>query len=135
MKQVQMICFGAGARGMHAYAPYSKLFPEKLKMVAVAEPIEERRLAFAKEYDIPPENVFSDWRDALAAHIDADAVLVATQDRQHVDPACVAMEAGYDVLMEKPVSERLVAYGPQLCARKLAARGGYESHHPGQILP
>ena len=112
MKQVKMICFGAGARGMHAYAPYSKLFPEKLKMVAVAEPIEERRLAFAKEYDIPPENVFSDWRDALAAHIDADAVLVATQDRQHVDPACAAMEAGYDVLMEKPVSER-----PEECAR------------------
>lgn len=124
MKQIKMICIGAGARGMNAYAPYAKEYPERLQFVAVAEPVEARRKAFAKEYGVPKAAVFDSWQDALQAGIEADAVLVATQDRQHVDPACAAMEAGYDVLIEKPVSHL-----PQECirVRETAQRTGRQA--------
>jgi predicted dehydrogenase len=105
MNPVRMIVLGAGARGMDAYAPYALLAPDQLQIVAVAEPREARRNAFAARYGIPESAVFSDWRDVLAAGIEADAVLVATQDNQHVEPACVAMERDYDVLLEKPIAK------------------------------
>ncbi len=105
MNPVRMIVLGAGARGMDAYAPYALIAPDKLKIVAVAEPRETRRKAFAARYGLPDDAVFSDWCDALAAGIEAEAVLVATQDNQHVEPACEAMERGYDVLLEKPIAK------------------------------
>ena len=105
MNHVRMIVLGAGARGMDAYAPFALLAPDQLKIVALAEPRESRRLAFAARYGVPADAVFSDWREALAAGIEAEAVLVATQDNQHVEPACEAMERGYDVLLEKPIAK------------------------------
>lgn len=105
MNPVRMIVLGAGARGMDAYAPYALLAPDQLQIVAVAEPRETRRAAFAARYQLSEHAVFSDWREALNAGIEADAVLVATQDNQHVEPACIAMERGYDVLLEKPIAK------------------------------
>ncbi|MEZ4509984.1 MAG: Gfo/Idh/MocA family oxidoreductase [Eubacteriales bacterium] len=105
MNPVRMIVLGAGARGMDAYAPYALMAPDKLNIVAVAEPRETRRKAFAARYGLPDDAVFSDWREALSAGIEAEAVLVATQDNQHVEPACEAMERGYDVLLEKPIAK------------------------------
>jgi predicted dehydrogenase len=105
MNPVRMIVLGAGARGMDAYAPFSLYAPDQLKIVAVAEPREARRTAFTARYGVPANAAFSDWRDALSAGIEADAVLVATQDNQHVEPACDAMERGYDVLLEKPIAK------------------------------
>lgn len=105
MKPVRMICLGAGNRGMDAYAPYSLAFPEKLQFTAVADPVGERRRAFAARYGVPDEFVFADWREALASGAEADAALVATQDNHHVEPACAAMERGLDVLLEKPIAK------------------------------
>jgi predicted dehydrogenase len=105
MNPVRMIVLGAGARGMDAYAPYALMAPDQLQIVAVAEPREPRRNAFAARYGLPQDAVFSDWREALSAGIEAEAVLVATQDNQHVEPACEAMERGYDVLLEKPIAK------------------------------
>ena len=105
MNPVRMIVLGAGARGMDAYAPYALIAPDQLQIVGVAEPRETRRNAFAARYGLPENAIFSDWRDALNAGIDADAVLVATQDNEHVEPACSAMERGYDVLLEKPIAK------------------------------
>jgi predicted dehydrogenase len=105
MKPVRMICLGAGSRGMDAYAPYALAFPEKLQFVAVADPVEEKRKAFAARYGVLDKFVFADWRQALASGVEADAALVATQDNHHVEPACAAMECGLDVLLEKPVAK------------------------------
>ena len=105
MNPVRMIVLGAGARGMDAYAPYALLAPDQLQIVAVAEPREPRRAAFAARYGVPEHAAFADWRAALDTGIEADAVLVATQDNEHVEPACAAMERGYDVLLEKPIAK------------------------------
>ena len=37
----------------------------------------------------------------------ADAAIVATSDTQHVEPAIAALEAGYHVLLEKPMAPSL----------------------------
>lgn len=103
MKKINALVLGAGSRG-NAYAAYSEMRPEELEIAAVAEPDEKRRTQFAKAYNIPEENCFSGWEEALAAPKIADVVFVCTMDDMHTVPAIKALELGYDVLLEKPMS-------------------------------
>jgi predicted dehydrogenase len=73
-------------------------------VVAVAEPNAERRLAMAAEHAIPPERAFGEWRELFAAGRMADAVVIATPDREHVAPTLAALDAGQQVLLEKPIA-------------------------------
>jgi len=74
-------------------------------VVAVAEPVPERRTRFATVHAIPPSRVFADWRALLGAgHRISDAIVVATPDRLRVAPAVAALRAGYHVLLEKPIA-------------------------------
>jgi len=50
---ITAVLFGAGLRGANAYGPYALEYPDKLKFVAVAEPIKTRREKFAKLHRIP----------------------------------------------------------------------------------
>ena len=105
MKQVTAILIGAGARGQ-VYAAYAKQHPEELKIVAVAEPKRERREHFCLEYGIDLNAQYDDWTEILAQPKMADAALIATLDDQHTGPAVEALNKGYHVLLEKPMSNR-----------------------------
>ena len=50
MKQVTAVLIGAGQRGVEAYASYALNYPNELKFVAVAEPREDRREDFRKQF-------------------------------------------------------------------------------------
>lgn len=104
MRKVRLALIGAGDRGMHCYAPFVKENPWKAEFTAVAEMNDEKRRIFAKEYGIRPENCFSDYNDMLNAPKLADAVLICTSDRLHFKPAMLAMEKGYHIMLEKPMS-------------------------------
>ena len=54
MKQVSAIVIGAGARGQ-VYAKYAAEHPDRLRILAVAEPKQDRRELFCRAYGIPPE--------------------------------------------------------------------------------
>lgn len=114
MKQITAILLGAGQRGAGVYADYALKFPNELKIVAVAEPRPDRREAFAKAHGIPAENCTESWEELLQREKFADCVFVCTQDRMHFDPVTIALNKGYDVLCEKPMShdrEELIAMG------------------------
>ena len=104
MKKVTAVLIGAGQRGAHAYAPYALKHPEELEFVAVAEPIPERREHMRKTYHIPEENCFTSWDELVAQPRMADVALICTQDRMHFEPTMKALELGYHVLLEKPMS-------------------------------
>jgi len=94
---------GAGDRGM-IYARYALRRPDRLRVVAVAEPNEARRLAAARLFDLPPGRCYRSWDELLAAPRLADGCVIATQDRLHVEPCLAALAAGYGVLLEKPMA-------------------------------
>lgn len=104
MKKVKIALIGAGDRGMNCYAPYVLENPWKAEFTAVAEMNPEKRRIFAERFHIRKENCFSDFNDMLAAPKLADAVLICTSDRLHYAPALKAMEKGYHIMMEKPMS-------------------------------
>ena len=76
-------------------------------MVAVAETDGARRAVLAEEHGIGPEGSFADWGELLDGPSRSDAVVIATPDREHAAPAIAALEAGYDVILEKPIAPTL----------------------------
>ncbi len=100
---VTLLIVGGGHRGC-GYAAFAKKHPELARVVGVAEPREFYRRKLTQEHGIVPENVFTDWRQAAGRKRFADAVIIATQDRQHTEPAVAFAGLGYDMLLEKPMA-------------------------------
>lgn len=101
---IQAALIGAGARGAYAYASYALKNPHEIKFIAVAEGNTERRERFAKDHGIPPEMQFSSWEQLLDQPKLCEALLICTQDRMHYEPTIKAIEKGYKILLEKPMS-------------------------------
>ena len=103
MKPVTLLIIGAGSRGT-GYAQFTAELPERAKVVGVAEPRDAYRQAMVEKYDIPPQNVFTDWKQAADQPRLADAVLICTVDAMHADPARAFAEKGYHMMLEKPMA-------------------------------
>jgi len=104
---LRILLFGAGNRGADTYGQYGLDHPEQLRFVAVAEPNPVRRERFARAHRIPLERQFVCWEEALSHGKIADAVIDATQDELHHNSAIAALNAGYDLLLEKPIATTL----------------------------
>lgn len=116
MAAVDAVLIGAGHRGRNTFGRFARRYPERLRFVAVAEPDEGRREAFAAEHAIPAAARHGDWRSLLAGRPLAAAAVVATGDTLHVEPALAALERGLHVLLEKPIAPT-----PAECVRVVAA--------------
>lgn len=101
MGQVTVVAMGAGNR-MHVYAC---LHLQEMRVVAVVEPNRIRREQFAERCGVSAENCFESWEVFLQKEKMADAVFICTPDDMHYRPAMLALERGYDVLLEKPVAQ------------------------------
>lgn len=101
---MKAVLIGAGDRGARAYAPYAKNYPHELEIVAVAEKNPERRAIFAKEHSLTEQQCYPSWEEMFTHDIEADVAIICTMDREHHDPTIQAIEKGYHVLLEKPMS-------------------------------
>lgn len=103
MAPLSLIVVGAGDRGT-GHARWALVHPDRAGVVAVAEPRAVRRGRFAAEHGITAENAVGDWRELAARGRIADAVLICTQDRQHLEPALAFASLGYHIMLEKPMA-------------------------------
>lgn len=104
MKPVTAVIIGGGLRGYAAYA--IKANPKTLNVVGVAEPVEYKRQMCAERFGIAPENCFESYEDLLAQPKMADLAIICTPDDLHFEPAKMAAEKGYHILLEKPISPK-----------------------------
>jgi predicted dehydrogenase len=100
---VTIAVLGAGARGA-TYAGFAAQHGDRARVVALAEPRAGRRDALADELGVPAGLRFAGWRELAARPRLADAVIVATPDREHAGPAATFAGLGYHVLLEKPIA-------------------------------
>jgi len=103
MKPITALILGAGSRGS-AYRAYAKAHPEELSIVAIAEPRRDRLELLADELNVPAEGRFESWQKLLECPRLADCAFICTLDDEHTAPAVKAMELGYHILLEKPMS-------------------------------
>ncbi|MFI6179065.1 Gfo/Idh/MocA family protein [Nonomuraea sp. NPDC051191] len=113
MRKVTLAVAGAGNRGQ-TYASWIAAHPDRAELVAVADPDPVRRARLAG----PGVREFGDWRELLRERV-ADAVVLSTQDRLHVEPAIALARAGYALLLEKPMAPT-----EQECREIVSAVGG-----------
>ncbi|HHV60242.1 MAG TPA: Gfo/Idh/MocA family oxidoreductase [Clostridiaceae bacterium] len=104
MGKITAVLLGAGMRGTYAYASYALKHPDEIQFVAVAEPDKVKREYFCKTHSIPEDMCFERWEQLLEKPRLADALLICTQDKMHYEPAIKALEKGYHLLVEKPMS-------------------------------
>lgn len=102
-KPVTAITIGAGNRG-NVYGGYSLQFPNNLDIIGVAEPNPIRNERYAQKHQIATPHRFKTWEDVFKVPKFADAVIITTPDNLHYGPCMAALKAGYDVLLEKPIS-------------------------------
>lgn len=123
-RPVKVAVAGLGNRGKETYAKSAKLHPDKMEIVAIADIDSEKVELAAEEYNVPKETCFSSAEEMLKQEKLADVMIIATQDRQHVGHAVEALEKGYDLLLEKPVSPDIeeckrLAEVAKRCGRKV----------------
>lgn len=93
--KLKAIILGAGYRG-RAYAEYAQSHPDQLEIVGVADPVQANA--------IPAPRYWNDWKECLADKPEADIVMITMPDSLHHDSAIAALDAGYHLLLEKPIS-------------------------------
>lgn len=93
--KLKAIILGAGYRG-RAYAEYAQSHPDQLEIVGVADPVQADA--------IPAPRYWNDWKECLADKPEADIVMITMPDSLHHDSAIAALDAGYHLLLEKPIS-------------------------------
>lgn len=99
--EVSVAVIGAGGRGT---SNARRIRRAGGRITAVAEPQHSRRERFADEHGVDEAHRFVDWQDLAGHPRCADAALVTTQDREHVDPCVRLAESGYHLLCEKPMA-------------------------------
>jgi predicted dehydrogenase len=92
-----ILLVGAGQRGV-GYARRA-VASGAGRIVAVAEPSAARRERVAAEFGAA---AYADWREVDRRL--ADAAIIATQDRDHEEPAVHLAGLGYHLLLEKPMA-------------------------------
>lgn len=100
-KALRTIIVGGGHRSL-TYAELANIESDKMEIVGVADPDENRRKTIAKKFGIPDERCFSSAEELADAPKFADAVINGTMDHIHVETSIPLLKAGYDILLEKP---------------------------------
>lgn len=96
MNPLRVAVVGAGAFGRN----HVRILHEcsEARLSGVADVVEERASAAAAQYGCPS---FTDHRELIG---NVDAAIVAVPTSAHAEVGCDLMEAGIDVLIEKPIA-------------------------------
>lgn len=103
-EKMKIAILGLGSRGLQVYAPIIQKYTDDMELTAVADILEDRVLEAKEKYHLKEENCFYNAEDLLSSERLADVMFICTQDRDHVRHAVAAIQKGYHILLEKPVS-------------------------------
>ena len=120
MKPLDVVIVGAGHRSL-TYASLAEKDPTAIRVVGVADPIALRREQTAKRFGFGADRCFETAEQLAAQPRFADAAINGTMDQHHVPTSLPLLEAGYDILLEKPFATNAV--------------GGRPSQHAGGSAP
>ena len=102
MKPLRVAILGQGRSGWSIHGRHFLDNPEQYKVVAVAEPIEQRRLNAQKAFDC---QTYAGY-EAILDRADIDLVVNCTPSHLHVTVSEQFISRGFNVLCEKPLARR-----------------------------
>lgn len=102
IKKLWAVVVGYGNRGQ-VYADYSLEEPAELGIAAIVDPNEFKLQEAKMRYGLSDESLFRSFEEFAASNIKCDFVINSTMDQQHYETAIKILNAGYHMLMEKPI--------------------------------
>ncbi len=123
MKKLKIAILGFGSRGV-IYSDFVKNNPELYEFCAIID-VNPNKLKKARaEYGVSERICFSDYRSFLTSGTECDLVAVCTTDELHLEHATACLEAGYDLILEKPIANnaedcRAIVKTAAKCKRKV----------------
>ncbi len=103
-KIITISILGVGARGGEAYGRYIHESKDRFKVVSLCDPNEVRLKKYGDAFEVEESQRFLD-EEGFFAEKRSDVLLIATMDRLHVRQAVRALDLGYDLVLEKPISD------------------------------
>jgi scyllo-inositol 2-dehydrogenase (NADP+) len=102
MKQVKAAIIGQGRSGRDIHAFSLGKMSDRFQIVAVSDPLEERRIRAEKELGC---EAYADYRD-LFKRDDVDLIVNASPSHMHVPVTLEILNNGFHALCEKPLARR-----------------------------
>ena len=103
-KVITISIIGVGARGGEAYGRYIHASKDRFKITSICDVNEYRLKKYGEAFEVPEEDRFVS-EDVFFEKKRSDVLLIGTMDRMHVRQAVRALDLGYDLLLEKPISD------------------------------
>lgn len=104
-KKVKIGIIGTGWIAQSHMWAYKEM--EDVEIVALADIVPGKAAAFAKKNDIENVRIYKSDEELLAAENDLDGVSICTYNTQHAPCAIHALNAGVNVMLEKPFTVTL----------------------------
>jgi predicted dehydrogenase len=102
MQIIRVAIIGQGRSGRDIHGAHLSKDTERYRIVAVVDPLSERRERAQKEYGC---DTYTDYT-ALLERKDIDLVVNASPSKFHVPITLALLEAGFNVLSEKPFASK-----------------------------
>lgn len=118
---------GIGGRGGDTYGQLLKKETDRFKIVSLCDIRQERLARFGKILGVEKENLFIDENEFFQKKR-ADLLIIATQDADHIRHTIKAFELGYDILLEKPITDKKEECALILEAQKRSGRKALVCH-------
>lgn len=99
---MKVIILGAGGRGRN-YTRFCRQYGAEI--VGIADPDTKKLEKLALDFNVSEDRLYHDWAEVMDREKFADAVINATPDKVHYASTMEALEKGYHVLLEKPMSD------------------------------
>lgn len=98
---MKYIIVGVGNRGT-VYGNWAH--GNGIEIAAIAELRPDRLAEAGRNWNVPNDRLFTNADELFALGKIADAAIIATMDRDHYGHVMQALDCGYDILLEKPIS-------------------------------
>ena len=99
---LKVAVLGLGGRGRNYGTHLANT--KGVEIVSVCDQYQAKIDNVKKKWGVPDEGCFTDDKKFFAQGKVADVMVIATQDRDHYGHAMQALDLGYNLLLEKPVS-------------------------------
>ena len=106
MKKLKAALLGAGNRGQ-IYCDYALTCPNELEIVSVIDINSFKMDEAGDKYGIERDMRFLSLDSFIKANVECDFVVNATMDEMHYETAMKLIEAGYNLVLEKPITANL----------------------------
>lgn len=100
---ITVAILGVGARGGFTYGRYMNTCKDKFKIVALCDKNPEKLGKYSDMFNVGKDACYMD-EDTFFQEKHSDLLVVASLDNDHVRHAIKALELGYNILLEKPIS-------------------------------